>query len=72
MITKKLKYILIAAFVVVFANISFSMGNGQGDPCDQPNKPIWCPAIPIDGGLSYIIIAGLAIGGKKVYDLNKK
>lgn len=37
-------------------------GGGQGDP----------PGVPIDGGLSLLLAAGVAYGGKKVYDMNKK
>lgn len=33
--------------------------------CDNP------PCVPIDGGLSFLLVAGAALGGKKVYDLNK-
>ena len=37
-------------------------GGGQGDP----------PGVPIDGGLSLLLAAGIAYGGKKVYDLSKE
>lgn len=30
------------------------------------------PDIPLDGGLSVLLVAGAALGGKKVYDLRKK
>lgn len=30
------------------------------------------PCIPIDGGTTLLIAAGLAIGGKKAYDLRNK
>ena len=41
---------------------------GGGDP------PCWpAPCVPIDGGISILIAAGLAYGGKKAYEeLNKK
>jgi hypothetical protein len=35
----------------------------------QPTEP---PLIPIDGGISYLIAAGLIIGIKKLLDLKKK
>ncbi|MDA9783040.1 hypothetical protein N9B55_01365 [Vicingaceae bacterium] len=45
-------------------------GPGGGvDPrpgCDDP------PCIPIDGGLSWLLIAGTAYGGKKLYKANKE
>ena len=43
-------------------------GGGGGPACWPPP----CSPIPIDGGLSYILIAGIALGGRKIYSLNKK
>jgi len=40
-------------------------GGGGGPSCFPP------PCIPIDGGLSLLLVAGVAYGGKKVYDMNK-
>lgn len=39
-----------------------------GTPCDGPFGPV----CPIDGGVSFLIAAGVALGGKKAYDLYKK
>lgn len=39
-----------------------------GTPCDGPFGPV----CPIDGGASFLIAAGLALGGKKAYNLIKK
>ena len=36
-----------------------------GPPCWPP------PCVPIDGGLSFLLLAGAAYGGKKVYDISK-
>jgi hypothetical protein len=38
---------------------------GGGPPC---GPPFGDPCIPIDGGVSLLIAAGLALGGKKAYD----
>lgn len=38
---------------------------GGDPPCDGPFGPV----CPIDGGLSFLIAAGVALGGKKAYDL---
>ena len=38
---------------------------GGPPPCWPP------PCIPIDGGLSFLIMAGAVLGGKKAYDLRK-
>lgn len=44
------------------------------DPtCQDPNNPFSPPCpIPIDGGVVFLIAAGVAYGGKKVYDLQRK
>lgn len=61
--------------VIVFAlstNFIFAgMGNqgGGGSPCGGIFPP--CP-IPLDGGVSFLLIAGAAFGGKKIYDTIKK
>jgi len=41
---------------------------GGGPPCGQP----FGPACPIDGGISLLIAAGIALGGKKAYDLGRR
>lgn len=41
-------------------------GGGGTPPCWPP------PCVPVDGGASWLILAGLAFGAKKAYDLNKK
>lgn len=39
-------------------------------PEDPPCGPPFGPAcIPIDGGISFLIAAGVALGGKKAYNL---
>ena len=39
----------------------------------QPaNPPVDPEAVPIDGGLSILIAAGAALGGKKVWDARKQ
>lgn len=42
-------------------------------PCGDPNNPFSPPCpIPIDGGATLLIAAGLAFGGKKALDLRKR
>ncbi|MFM9986907.1 MAG: PID-CTERM protein-sorting domain-containing protein [Flavobacteriales bacterium] len=41
---------------------------GGGPPCGPP----FGPACPIDGGISLLIAAGVALGGKKAYDMGRK
>lgn len=40
-------------------------GGGGTPPCWPP------PCVPVDGGASLLIAAGIAFGAKKVYDLKK-
>jgi len=41
-------------------------GGGGGPPCWPP------PCVPIDGGISFLLVAGAAYGAKKVYDISNK
>lgn len=44
---------------------------GPGNPTTDP--PCWPPpCVPIDGGLSLLLAAGLAYGGKKAYDVSRE
>ncbi len=40
-------------------------GGGGGPPCWPP------PCVPIDGGITFLLLAGVAYGLKKVYDISK-
>ncbi|MDP2387725.1 MAG: hypothetical protein Q8M29_15235 [Bacteroidota bacterium] len=40
-------------------------GGGTGPTCWPP------PCVPIDGGITFLLLAGAAYGSKKVYDLKK-
>lgn len=63
---KKLLYI----FVILSLGFSTDLiaqpplPGGGGNP-----KP---EGVPIDGGISLLLAAGVAYGGKKVYDMNKE
>jgi hypothetical protein len=41
---------------------------GGTPPCGPPFGPV----CPIDGGVSLLVAAGLAFGGKKAYDMGRK
>ncbi len=61
---KRLTYYLIVAMLMV--NLSMY---SLGDPPNPPKPPPPHPELPIDGGFSYLLIAGIAYG---VYELTKK
>ena len=55
-------------FIAIMAQPGPPPGGGPGNdpPCWPP------PCIPIDGGVSLLVAAGLAFGGKKVYNISKQ
>lgn len=65
---------LIAALFTIIFMACFSVVFAQpgppdfGPPCGGP----FGPPCPIDGGVSLLIAAGLAYGGKKTYDISRK
>lgn len=64
---KVYQLILVLAIVAAPAILIAQPSTGSTDPgCFPP------PCIPIDGGATLLIAAGLAIGGKKAYDLRNK
>ena len=70
---KKLLPVLIFSSVLVFLTIDAYAGMGPPGPPTGP-PPCWPPpcTIPLDGGISLLIAAGVALGGKKFYDYKKK
>lgn len=70
----KVNVLAVVLFLGFFLCLSvFSIAGGPpGPPMGPP--PCWPPPciIPIDGGISFLVIAGAALGGKKIYDLRKK
>lgn len=65
---KNLKGFLLTACAVVFT-IALSYGQTSVPPGSASNPPCWPPpCIPIDGGVSFLAAAGLALGLKVLYD----
>ena len=66
---KQLAFILVVFFMFV---CSQSLLSAPGPP-PAINPPCWPPpCIPIDGGISALVAAGVAYGAKKLYDKKKK
>ena len=66
-----ISFFIIIPLFTVFIGIKDSYAQppppGGGDPgCWPP------PCIPIDGGIGFLIAAGIAYGGKKAFDSLKK
>lgn len=62
---KSIVKFLLNSFIAlfVFSTMAVAQGNGGNDP-DFPD-------VPLDGGLSILLVAGAAFGGKKLYDYKK-
>jgi hypothetical protein len=69
---KALRYTLLLAAVLITPVVAKSLApdppGGSPPPCEDP----FGAPCPIDGGISFLVAAGLAYGGKKAYDLNKR
>lgn len=59
----------IVGILVLSSNLYAASGSMGGQPCGGPFPP--CP-VPLDGGISLLLIAGAAYGGKKLYDSTKQ
>lgn len=63
----------LALFALLLFFISGDLMAGPPPPPPPPCGTPPCPInIPIDGGVSILIAAGLAYGAKKAYDYGKK
>ena len=71
MLKKLLPLFIVSLFLLLFA----AAANGAGPPGPPMGPPpCWPPpcVVPLDGGISLLIAAGIALGGKKFYDFRKK
>jgi len=62
------------ALVLLMTGGMYLVSNAQpgGGPPTAGSPSCWPPpCVPIDGGISILMVAGLAIGAKKMYDLRK-
>lgn len=57
-----------AGFLVITLLLSGVLTTALATPPDLEEEP----DVPLDGGLSLLLAAGAALGGKKVYDMRKK
>ncbi len=67
-----LRNTLVVIFLIAVPSILMSQPpdppGGGVPPCGPPFGAI----CPIDGGVSFLIAAGLALGGKKAYDMSRR
>ena len=69
---KKILPLLIFSAIFFLSIYESKAGGPPGPPMGPP--PCWPPpcSIPIDGGISFLIAAGVALAGKKFHDFRKK
>jgi len=66
---KKLIITSILLLVGVFFSEILLAAGPPGPPGGGSDPPCWpAPCVPIDGGIGFLVAAGLAYGGKKAYD----
>lgn len=57
--------------IIVLSTLGNRLSAQPGGPANE-DPPCWPPpCIPIDGGLSILLAAGLAYGGKKAFDISR-
>lgn len=57
-----LRFLLVFAALVILSQVAFA----------QPPPPANPAAVPIDGGLGFLLAAGAGLGAKKAWDLRKQ
>ena len=73
--SKNIKSLLVLFALFLLSNIDVFAGGPPGPPGGGgPPGGCWPPStcIPIDGGISFLLIAGAAYGAKMVNDISKK
>lgn len=65
--SRSIRILLSLSLVVVF--VSLSLGGYSQDP-DDPST--FDPAVPIDGGISLLLAAGAALGGRQLFKSSRE
>jgi hypothetical protein len=67
-----LLFVLVSFFTLVTQPLRAQLPPPPPDPTTEETPPCWPPpCIPIDGGLTFLVIAGAGYAGKKLYDKRK-
>ena len=74
MINKILPCLLLLGVMFIF-NVDLFAAGPPGPPSGGGGPPsgCWPPSacIPLDGGMAFLVVAGIAYGAKKAYDIKK-
>ena len=65
---------VISVFAIVFFSVIVTKAGIPSKPGGGGTPPCWPPpcSIPIDGGISFLIVAGATLAGKKLFDSSKE
>lgn len=67
------KISILTVIVICFLPLSNVFAGGPPPPPTGGGAGCWPPpCVPIDGGISFLIAAGIGLGAKKLYNLRKK
>lgn len=67
-------YLFTLCFLLLIITVQAQVPGGGGAPGGS-SPPGGCfpnPCVPIDGGIGFLVAAGVALGGKKLFDASKK
>lgn len=67
--TSLLRHLFAAALVLLATGLAVAQGPGSGGPNPDPQQPT---AVPIDGGVSLLLAAGVGLGLKKLRDKRRR
>jgi len=69
---KIIPFLLVFVFIFLVTNLFAQPPAGGGPPAGSgPGGGCFPACIPIDGGLGFLIAAGVALGGKKLFGSKK-
>jgi hypothetical protein len=71
MLMKTFRFTIVTiGFILLFLLAEAQPSSGGGGPaaCFPPATP----CVPIDGGIGFLVAAGIALGGKKAFQYNQR
>ncbi|SHL27351.1 PID-CTERM protein-sorting domain-containing protein [Hymenobacter psychrotolerans] len=67
--TSLVRHLFAATLVLLATSLAVAQGPGSGGPNPDPQQPT---AVPIDGGVSLLVAAGVGLGLKKLRDKRRR
>ena len=67
------KFTTIGILILLLLCMPFAISEVLAQPPPPTGPPCWPPpCVPVDGGISFLLVAAAAYGGKKIYDSKKQ